>query len=153
MGLDMYLTKRHYVKNWNFMGDEEKHQVTVKKNNKARKDIDSSKITGIIEDVMYWRKANEIHSWFVNNVQDGNDNCQESYVSQEQLRELLKDINDVLLDHNKADDLLPTQGGFFFGGTEYNESYFQELEETKTMLEKELTTEGNQADYYYRASW
>lgn len=29
----------------------------------------------IYEHVGYWRKANEIHDWFVNNIQDGIDDC------------------------------------------------------------------------------
>lgn len=29
----------------------------------------------IIKQVGYWRKANEIHNWFVENVQDGEDDC------------------------------------------------------------------------------
>ena len=29
----------------------------------------------IIEQVGYWRKANQIHNWFVENVQDGEDDC------------------------------------------------------------------------------
>lgn len=29
----------------------------------------------IIQNVGYWRKANQIHRWFVDNVQDGDDDC------------------------------------------------------------------------------
>jgi len=39
--------------------------------------------------VAYWRKANHIHNWFVRTVQDGQDECQRSYVSREQLQELV----------------------------------------------------------------
>ena len=38
---------------------------------------------------MYWRKANQIHKWFVDHCQDGIDDCREAYVSDEQLEELL----------------------------------------------------------------
>lgn len=38
--------------------------------------------------VMYWRKANAIHKWFVNEVQDGNDDCGTYEVDIEKLREL-----------------------------------------------------------------
>ena len=31
MGIDMYLYKKHYVKNWDFMTDSEKHSVVVTK--------------------------------------------------------------------------------------------------------------------------
>jgi len=36
----------------------------------------------------YWRKANAIHAWFVKNVQNGIDECQEANVTREQLTEL-----------------------------------------------------------------
>lgn len=42
----------------------------------------------ITEQVCYLRKANQIHRWFVDNVQDGEDNCQESYVEENKLKEL-----------------------------------------------------------------
>ena len=43
----------------------------------------------IIEHVGYWRKANQIHNWFVNNVQDGEDDCNyHNEVTKEKLEEL-----------------------------------------------------------------
>lgn len=44
---------------------------------------------GSLTEVAYWRKANAIHAWFVDNVQDGIDECEESPVSREKLNELL----------------------------------------------------------------
>lgn len=41
------------------------------------------------EEVGYWRKANQIHNWFVQNVQDGNDDCEEYVVSEDKIKELL----------------------------------------------------------------
>ena len=38
--------------------------------------------------VAYWRKANHIHQWFVENVQGGEDECKPHSVSREQLKEL-----------------------------------------------------------------
>jgi hypothetical protein len=88
MGLDMYLHRKTYVKNWDHMAPEELHQITVKRNNKEHPWIDLKKISEITEEVGYWRKANCIHDWFVKNVQDGRDECQESDVSLSQLQEL-----------------------------------------------------------------
>lgn len=153
MGLDMYLTKRHYVKNWDFMEKEERHEVTIRKNNEIRKDINPEKVNSVIVDVMYWRKANHFHRWFVENVQDGNDNCGEYYVSIDQLAILLEEINKILNDVSAANAILPTQNGFFFGGTDYDEWYFDSLKETKSVLEKELAIPNNDADYYYHSSW
>ena len=163
MGLDMYLTKRTYVKNWNFQKDEQKHKVTVKLNGKSRKDIKPKRISQIIEDVGYWRKANQIHSWFVENVQDGRDECQESYVSLERLTELRDLCKEVIRYKNSEfnNDNLPTSSGFFFGSTEYDEYYYEDCKDTikiiDTILKEEeivSNTEGiYNAEYYYQASW
>ena len=55
-------------------------------------------------ELAYWRKANQIHKWFVDNVQEGVDNCGEYYVSHEKLQELLDTVNNVLADTRKAED-------------------------------------------------
>ena len=43
----------------------------------------------IIQQVGYWRKANQIHNWFVENVQNGVDDCGAYEVNEYQLQELL----------------------------------------------------------------
>ena len=96
MGLDMYLYKKTYVKNWDHMGPEERHEITILKGGKPRSDIKPERISEIVEEVGYWRKANAIHAWFVKNVQDGNDDCGEYYASVEKLSELLGLVNEVL---------------------------------------------------------
>ena len=85
--------------------------------------------------VAYWRKANQIHRWFVENVQGGNDNCGLYEVDLEQIFELIDIIKIVLADHSLAEEFLPTQEGFFFGGTAYDDYYWEDLEETKKQLE------------------
>ena len=44
---------------------------------------------GIITSLVSWRKANQIHNWFVENVQNGKDDCGTYEVSKEQLETLL----------------------------------------------------------------
>ena len=44
----------------------------------------------IFTKVGYWRKANHIHNWFVQNIQDGKDDCGLYEVSKEKLKELLE---------------------------------------------------------------
>lgn len=164
MGLDMYLTKRTYVKNWNFQKDEQKHKVIVKLNGKSRKDIKPKRISQIIEDVGYWRKANQIHSWFVENVQDGRDECQESYVSLErltELRDLCKEVVERKGDDDFVSENLPTGSGFFFGSTEYDEYYYEDCKDTikiiDTILKEEEIVRDTKGiysgEYYYQASW
>tara|TARA_B100000927_G_scaffold107064_1_gene86586 strand:+ start:5881 stop:6348 length:468 start_codon:yes stop_codon:yes gene_type:complete len=155
MGLDMTLSKKTYVQNWDFHKEKEKHTISIKKGGKVRKDIKSKRISYIVEEVMYWRKANAIHSWFVENCQNGVDECQESYVSVEQLEELASLCEEVVQTKNTS--LLETQSGFFFGSTDYDEYYFQECEETAKVIREllsEETPEGcNKGSFYYQASW
>ncbi len=151
MGLDMYLTKKYYVKNWNHMKEEEKHHITIKKGDKIS-EIPTDKISEIIVDVLYWRKENAIHNWFVVNVQKGEDDCKEYYVSEEKLQELLNIVKEVLQNHGKAEGLLPTLSGFFFGGIEYDQYYWEGLEDTRKGLEKELVDKSD-GEFYYKSSW
>jgi hypothetical protein len=150
MGLDMYLYKKTYVKHWEHNGDNN-YKVEVSKAGKPV-NIDPKKVTYIVEEAGYWRKANQIHNWFVENVQNGKDECQESYVSREQLEELLWVCRIVKIDKEKAEQLLPTQSGFFFGGTEYDEYYYQDIDSTIEILEEALSDESAD-DFAYRASW
>ena len=113
----MYLTKRTYVKNWNHKND--KHSVDVKLNGKKRKDIQPERVSEIVEDVMYWRKANHIHNWFVSNCQGGVDECQEARVSLDQLKELSELCKKVV--DKKDPSLMETVQGFFFGSTDYDQ--------------------------------
>jgi hypothetical protein len=182
MGLDMYLEKRTYVKNWSRMKPENQHQITVLKGGKPTK-IKPERIREIVEEVAYWRKANAIHQWLVDHVQEGNDNCGQHYVREEDLRELLSictkvleaselidgDVTNgytfkdgkevpivekgkVIKDPSTAKELLPTQDGFLFGGTDYDEWYRDDIEYTKKVLEQ-LFAEDPDGQYYYSSSW
>jgi hypothetical protein len=184
MGLDMYLSKKFYVKNWDHMRPEELHQVIVKRNGEERRDIPSDKVMYIETEVADWRKANAIHKWFVDNVQDGKDDCGTYYVSKEKLIELLELCKKVrnssvmiegevqngyqgtkegmkpimepgkyIVNPEIAEELLPTQEGFFFGMTNYDQYYMEDIEYTIKVLEKELGTGTDEGDYYYNSSW
>ena len=101
-----------------------------------------------------WRKANAIHKWFVDNVQDGVDDCGDYKVTKEQLIELHNACNDVLADPNLAEQLLPTQGGFFFGETNYDDGYIYDLENTVRIINEILKTKPYCLDeLYYSSSW
>ena len=162
MGLDMYLSKKTYVKNWRHMSPEELHKITVKKGGKVRKDIKPERISYIVEEVGYWRKFNALHNWFVENCQGGVDECQVSDVSFENLQELLEVLKkvqslkpkdgEVTINEEKLAELLPTSSGFFFGSTDYDEYYFEEIDRTIELLE-ELVKEGEGEEFYYQASW
>ena len=107
------------------------------------------------EEIGYWRKANQIHKWFVDKVQDGIDDCEYHHeVTEEDLDELINTCHEVLDNPNLAEELLPTQSGFFFGGTSYDEYYFDDLNYTVEICENALkTTEFDTQAIYYISSW
>ena len=111
-----------------------------------------SNVKTITVEAGYWRKANQIHNWFVQNVQDGEDQCQEAYVSREHLKELKEVCQKVLDNHDLAESLLPTASGFFFGGTEYDSYYFNEVEITIMIIDSALALPDGW-DFSYRSSW
>jgi hypothetical protein len=94
MGLDQYLYKKTYVKNWSHHRPEQRHTITI--TGPQADHIRPERIAYIIEEVAYWRKANQIHSWFVRHIQNGVDDCGEYDVSREQLAVLLDAIDTVL---------------------------------------------------------
>ena len=153
MGLDMHLTRKFYVKNWDHMKDDEKHEISILKGG-VPSGIPTERICYIETEEVYWRKANAIHKWFVDNVQDGVDECQNSYVSRENLEDLLADVTKALDDKDvpDAERILPTGSGFFFGSTDYDQWYYEDLERTKRELER-ILSEPDIGEFYYHASW
>jgi len=180
MGLDMYLSRKTYVKNWSHMNKEERHATGVKLGGKKHPYIDPKKISNIEEEMAYWRKANQIHKWFVDNVQNGVDDCEEYFVDVDQLKELydlcveIKEFYAANGDKELqkfAEQRLPTQSGFFFGNTDYFDDgdynyYMSDIESTIKQLEPifELQKKLQENEdnglrnfdypyYYYRSSW
>lgn len=111
-----------------------------------------SQIKYVVEEMAYWCKANAIHNWFVENIQNGKDDCNEYDVDKNDLENLLKLVNKVLKTPSKAKDLLPTKSGFFFGSTEYDDIYLSDLQYTKEILEK-ILAEPSGGYLCYQASW
>lgn len=152
MGLDSYLYKKSYVRSGDWYKPEARMEVEVKTGGKVDERIKPERIKYVAEEVAYWRKANQIHNWFVQNVQGGVDNCQSSYVSRDNLEDLLDLCKQVDSDNELADSLLPSASGFFFGGTEYDEWYFKDIKNTITFLEDCLSDELAD-EFEYSASW
>lgn len=123
MGLDMYIASR----------------------NKIEKKI-------VNDEIAYWRKFNALHSWFVENVQNGVDDCNKYPVSREQLIVLIDLLEKVQNDQDPS--LLPTRSGFFFGSTEYDEYYWEDvsrsIEKLKNILE---TFDFDNLELLYESSW
>lgn len=149
----MYLSAKKHISGWKY-GDEEVKYRTITEiiglGGMVCEDIPSLTVS---VNVVYWRKANAIHKWFVDNVQDGKDDCGEYDVSREQLGDLVAVCEKVLADFSvgAAAKTLPTQGGFFFGSTAYDEDYLQDVRLTVERVKPFLTLEG--FDFEYHSSW
>ena len=107
------------------------------------------------KEVGYWRKANAIHKWFVDNVQDGIDDCRcHRPVTKEDLKTLADLCKGVLDDHSKAEKILPTMCGFFFGTYDYDDIYFEKIQYTYDLCMR-LIEEFDFEKYnlYYVTSW
>lgn len=166
MGLDMYLYARTYVSGVDY-GRDEKGEFTATPNQQFKDIVEASGMTlaEMSEDlpsvemsfkIGYWRKANQIHQWFVNEVQDGVDECQPADVNRDKLVELRDVCRQVLADHSKASELLPTGEGFFFGSYEYDEWYFEQIEYTVQILDRILSNpkfEFGKFWFVYQSSW
>lgn len=73
-----------------------RYSVKVAQGDNVVPGLQSERIASVDEEVMDWRKANHIHAWFVDNVQDDRDDCKTYYVSWEKLRELLTVCENVM---------------------------------------------------------
>lgn len=139
----------------------------------------------IFQQIGYWRKANHIHKWFVENIQDGVDECGTYEVTKDKLEELLNICKNVLNssklvdgkiangkslkdgewhtnyvdgkyieDSSIAEELLPTSSGFFFGGTDYDEWYYRDVEYTVEIIENVFKTIDFEHEIVmYSSSW
>lgn len=112
----------------------------------------------IWEEIGRWRKANHIHKWFVDCVQDGEDDCEKYEVTESNLLDLKAVCEEVLRlkgkDESRIEEILPTTSGFFFGGTAYDECYFSDVEATIEIINNILeTTDFEKELVVYESSW
>ena len=157
MGLDMYLSARKYVSGYDFRpeSEQEEYKKTLEAGGFTPDDLKFGNPSAyVMVSVGYWRKANAIHNWFVEKVQGGVDECQVARVHREQLQELKDTCDAVLANATKAEELLPTQGGFFFGDTAYDEWYHEGVKHTSEMLGLILSNpKFEDCDFEYQSSW
>jgi hypothetical protein len=155
MGLDMYLEARIYVSGYSWDAAEKQDRVDTifSALDFSRSDFERPSLTVALP-VGYWRKANQIHNWIVKNVQDDVDNCGEYYFSEEKRQELKEACEKVIEDVSLASELLPTSSGFFFGSTDYDEYYLEELQATVDILNRcQKDSKLAEASFYYSSSW
>lgn len=194
MGLDMYLERCKNVVFPYVNKDIEELKESEKEDDKRlleflkpyiRKRGKYVQWDSISEEVAYWRKANQIHAWFVENVQGGEDDCGAYKVDKEQLEDLLDICKQIeenavmkkgkvvngqtvkdgewvniyedgynIINPEICEELLPTCSGFFFGSTEYDQWYMDDITSTIEQLEKVIEeTDWETETVYYQASW
>lgn len=134
-------------------------------------------------EVGYWRKSNQIHNWFVKNVQNKKDDCGNYYVSRDDLKDLVKlcrkvkkssilidgkitngytykdgkeipiiEDGKLIEDSTIAKELLPVTQGCFFGSTQYNEWYIDDIKDTIKIINKALKLP-EKWNFEYTSSW
>jgi hypothetical protein len=148
MGLDMYLTAKQYLSEYN---DQDK-AISTEIMRHFPELGEQHTIREVTVRVGYWRKANAIHKWFVENVQGGTDNCNSYPVPRERLQELRDTCERVLAFRELATAQLPPASGFFFGSDEINEWYYRDLEETVKIIDACLALP-NDWSIEYQSSW
>lgn len=170
MGLDMYLYGERYISE-NYSDDPVKSAKALHATLDALNLLDDE---GIAKDHIYgfsakvtlgyWRKAWPIHRWFVDNVQNGADNCGEYRVQTDVLQQLLSDCIAVLsakgdpeIAHDTAWAYIPPSENLEYNAFEdpqEEEYYYIKVQHTANILTK-LLTDKKFADYdfYYSSSW
>lgn len=101
----------------------------------------------------YFRKCNWLYGWVRRKLELPElENCKHYKLTRSIIEDLIDDITKVLSDHSLAEKLLPTESGFFFGSTEYDDWYFDDLRNAKTELTQLLVkiSDGDTADFW---SW
>ena len=178
MGLDMYVTIRHkdtqskldaYEAWENKYSYEEYERLTDEQKEEYRNSEPEYDEDMYGKQLMYWRKANMIHNWFVQNCQGGVDDCERYVITVADLiklkelcekiltmTEMRKDMRypsfgarekeevDILYLTDEgvkfASEHLPTCSGFFFGLTEYDDCYVWDVEDTVKQINDTLDT-------------
>ena len=169
MGLDMYLSRKSYYFG-QYRGDgkfADPHELNIEGPFSDRHHIRKENVSMIETQVGYWRKANSVHKFFVDMVQNGKDDCNEYEVPQKVIRLLRMKANKIL-NANYASRIglkgsgvseeckrvakkhLPPSEGFFFGSYDMDRWYIEDLERTVEICNDALFSK---ADLYYRASW
>ena len=113
--------------------------------------------TETIYQIGYFRKFNALHGYIVKTFANGIDNCQAILLHKEDVEQIKKVLDDVLNAHQqveKAKEILPTQSGFFFGETDYDEFYFNEAKVAADLMQSFLDNfDFENYQLVYQASW
>jgi len=101
----------------------------------------------------YFRKVNFLIPFVESKIGCTVENCETVKLTKDNLVELVDRCKEVLADHSKAEKLLPTRDGFFFGGTDYDEWYFDDVKEVQDKVSDLLSTMSNRMKASFHAWW
>ena len=105
----------------------------------------------IFHEAGYWRKANAIHGWFVENVQNGVDDCGYYELTKEILDKMLEEVQTAL--KTKNPNAFVPRAGFFFGSTAIDDWYWNDLKATAEIIKKVLAEDWSKNRFFYHSSW
>lgn len=178
MGLDMYVTIRHKdtqskldaYEAWNSKYSYEEYERLTDEQKEEYRNSEPEYNEDIYgKQLMYWRKANQIHNWFVQNCQGGVDDCERYVITVADLIKLKELCEKILTMTEKrkemrypsfgarekeevdilcltdegvkfASEHLPSRSGFFFGSTDYDNWYVWDVEDTVKQINDTLDT-------------
>lgn len=81
------------------------------------------------KELAYFRKVNFLIPFFESFFNIEINNLEDLELTKESVEELRDRCEQVLKDHTLANNLLPTQKGFFFGSTDYDKYYYDDVED------------------------
>ena len=150
MGLDMYLEARRYLSPYNEELAPVRKAVAdaIGYQQKAEKWTDDRglyQVNGVSLFVGYWRKCYPIHQWFVQNVQEGHDDCRPAFVPESTLKALEEQLDQVDDDPESASEFFVLDEGETLGGGDVD--YAIRIIHHARQLQQQGW------DIYYRSSW
>lgn len=102
------------------------------------------------EDV-YFRKVNFVYAFFSNEMVD--ESCIVDKTRIGQLKDACEDVLAHKGDVSYAQSVLPTQGGFFFGSTDYDEWYWHDVKDCLTKIKRLYKSMGEDDFVLWDFSW
>lgn len=114
-------------------------------------------------EIAYFRKVNPLHGWILRKTcSDPKSNCEYIEINKEMMIELSNLLGQVLDKKNNegiekainfAWSNYPVMSGFFFGSSEYDGDYFDDVKYTKDKIDEIISEWDDESKYYYYSWW
>jgi hypothetical protein len=160
MGLDMYLQRKQRLTSKEY-NDESSHLYWRKANAIHYYFVSNGAFIEDAEDAKeeygpYEVSREQLYKLvdICSEILQSNEVCEEEMSSYDfEKGEFINEIKTFSINKELANTNLPTQGGFFFGNTDYGYEYYSDLTYTIKVLLRELEMFPDQEVWYYWASW